>query len=168
MRKITHLVFFSLFALLLGCSNEKSVYSRLDQQFKNCLDTVTGTKSLKCDLYMVIPRAGCGGCISTAEVYMIQCLQEPAKHRFIKFVLTDFDSDKLLRARYGDYYKSNQLIIDKNSIFAANNSLKSIYPTIYFFDSEQKLYKVAQCSPKENGLAAIREYVRNHKIKLGA
>jgi hypothetical protein len=114
---------------------------------------------------MVIPRAGCGGCISTAEVYMIQCLQEPRTHHFIKFVLTDFDSDKLLRARYGEFYKSDQLIIDKNSVFAANNSLKSIYPTIYFFDSKQRLYKVAQCSPKENGLSAIREYEREHKIK---
>ncbi|GAA3989982.1 hypothetical protein [Mucilaginibacter dorajii] len=149
--------------ITLGCSNKNSVYNTLDKQFKNSLESVTKSKQLQATLYMVIPRAGCGGCISTAEVYMIQCLQQPKKYNFIRFILTNFDSEKLLRARYGEYYKSNMLIIDKNSVFAGNNSLKSIYPTIYFFNTEQKLYKVSQCSPSENGIGDIMEYEQRKK-----
>lgn len=145
--------------VLLGCNNEKSVYYRFDTEFKNCLDTVTKSRDLKAQLYMVIPRAGCGGCISSAEVFMIDCLKDPEHHSFIKFILTDFDSEKLLRARYGEFYKSNMLIIDRNSIFMANKSLKSIYPVVYFFDKNAQLYKVSQCSPMENGIGDITEFM---------
>lgn len=108
---------------------------------------------------MVIPRAGCGGCISTAEVFMIDCLKDPDHYKYIKFILTNFDSEKLLRARFGEFYKSQMLIIDKNSVFAANNSLKSIYPTIFFFNKEARLLNVSQCSPNEAGTDDIKKFM---------
>ena len=152
-------------ATLLSCNNEKSVYQTLDTEFKNCLDSVTGSKNINVPVYMVIPRAGCGGCITSAEVFLLTSLHDPKNHPYIKFILTNFDSEKILKDRYGEYYRSNKLIIDKNNIFNANASLKSIYPTIYFFDKTEKLYKVSACSPSENGIGDIDAYASKLSAK---
>jgi hypothetical protein len=144
--------------IMAGCSNESSVYSRMEKQFKAALDTVQGNHNIAAQVYMVIPRAGCGGCISTAETFMLDYLKHPEHHANIKFVLTDFDSEKLLRDRFGALYKSDKLIIDRNNVFISNTSLTSIYPTIYFFDKDSKLIKVVNCSPMENGLGDLADF----------
>lgn len=142
-----------LLSVFMGCNNEKAVYETIETQFKECLERVTDA-GVTTPAYMVIPRAGCSGCISTAETFVLSCLKDPKQYNYVKFILTDFDSEKLLRARYGKWYKSDMLIIDKENVFNANKSLKTIYPTIYFF-KDAKLVKVSQMSPDENGLSDL-------------
>jgi hypothetical protein len=159
-----YLICFCITILTLGCSNKKSVMERIDDQFKQSLKLLTNTDQVTADIYMVIPRAGCSSCISDAESYMIKCLEDSVNHRYIKFILTDFDSEKILKARFGQLYKSSLLITDPNNIFKANKSLSSIYPTIYFF-KESKLLTVSEFSPNKNGLNDISKYILENGIK---
>lgn len=62
---------------------------------------------------------------------------------------------------YGDFYKRKELIIDRENTFNSNKSLKSLYPTIYFFNKKGALVKVSECSPKEDGIGEILNFTKN-------
>jgi hypothetical protein len=151
------LITMSLSFLFFNCSDKDSVIKKIDIEFKKSLKSVNNT-TISADIYMVLPRAGCSSCISTAEAFMIECIEDSLKKKYIKFILTDFDSEKLIKIRYGKYYNDDNLILDKNNEFYGNRSLNSIYPTIYFFDSGKNLVGVSEYSPQKNGMNDINEY----------
>lgn len=163
MKKVS-IVFLFLSIFTFGCSNKNSVFDRIDEQFKLSLKTLIKSDKISANIYMVIPRAGCSGCISDAESYMMKSIEDSTNNRFIKFILTDFDSEKILRARFGALYKSNMLILDPNNIFKSNKSLSSIYPTIYFFDEDSQLNSISEFSPTKNGINDIKKYVTENKL----
>ncbi len=133
--------------------------NRLDKQFKISLLELANKEPEPTSIYMVIPRAGCNGCISDAERYLIRCLEDSLDHDYIHFILTDFDSEKTLRARFGALYKSSRLLIDQQDSFISNKSLTSSYPTIYFFDANGDLSAVSEMSPSKNGIGDIDSWV---------
>lgn len=158
-------IFFLFVIFLISCTNNRdTAMGRIEEQFKLSLKVLTNSQNISSDIYMVIPRAGCSTCISTAEKYMMDILKNPIKHPSIKFILTDFDSQKLLKARFGILFKSKQLIIDPDNVFKSNKSLKSLYPTIYFFDKNSKLIQVSEVSPFKNGIADIAIYANNKLV----
>ncbi|MDP3467087.1 MAG: hypothetical protein Q8S11_02055 [Daejeonella sp.] len=159
-------IFFFLSAIfLMSCTNNtESAMGKIEEQFKLSLKALTNSQNINSDIYMVIPRAGCSACISTAEKYMMDKLKNPIKNPSVKFILTDFDSQKMLRARFGNLFKSEQLIIDPENIFKSNKSLKSLYPTIYFFDKSSRLIQVSEVSPGKDGIADIAIYSNNKLV----
>ncbi|MFW0714407.1 hypothetical protein [Pedobacter sp. N23S346] len=128
-------------------------------EFKNAIHALNGSTRLDAPVYMVIPRAGCSGCISTAEKYMIEYLEDNKKQSKIKFILTDFDSQKVLLARFGSIARNQHVIIDPQNIFRANQSLKSIYPTIFLFKNDE-LVKVTEISPEKDGQAELNMFLK--------
>ena len=155
---------WSLIILLIaGCtfSNEEAVLNKVETEFKNCFAKVSTDSIKKSTVYMVIPRAGCGGCISSAESFMVDCLNDSVKHDRIYFILTNFDSEKILRARFGDYISKyrEHILIDKEDYFTKNLSLKSMYPTIFFVDKQGALNKVREVSPKQDGISEANKFI---------
>lgn len=157
MRKLLYIliILISVFA----CKNQDSAIKRTDREFKNALHALKGSTRLDASIYMVIPRAGCSGCISTAEKYMMDYLEENKKQSKIKFILTDFDSQKVLLARFGSIARNQNVIIDPKNIFRANQSLKSIYPKIFLFKNEE-LVKVTEISPEKDGQAELNIFLK--------
>lgn len=165
--KVNVYLIISIALILFGCNNSREVaMKKVEEQFKRSLEEVTSSKSIDSEIYMVIPRAGCNGCISTAEAYMLESLADSSQY-FLQFILTDFDSEKLLRAKFGDNFKDERVILDPNNVFRSNESLKSIYPIIYFFDDDFRLTNVGTVSPTENGIAELALYVNNRKLING-
>lgn len=159
------ILFFLSVIFVISCTNNtESAMGRIEEQFKLSLKVLTNSRNISSEIYMVIPRAGCSACITTAEKYMMGILKNPTKHPSIKFILTDFDSQKLLRARFGHLFKSEQLIIDPDNVFKSNKSLKSLYPTIYFFDKNSRLIQVSEVSPGKDGIADIAIYSNNKLV----
>ena len=111
---------------------------------------------------MVIPRAGCSGCISDAELYKQDYITKHPTSTEICFILTDFDSEKILRARFGSLLQSSQIIIDRDRIFGANELLKSIYPTFYFFDDAMNLKETGTFSPQTDGKRLLKKYLEKN------
>ena len=135
---------------------------RIETQFKECLKIVTSKSEITSPIYVIIPRAGCSACISSAEDFMIKVLNDPGKRQNFKFILTDFDSKKMLRARFGPLMNNPRVIIDPNNVFKANKSLKSVYPTVFFFDKNSRLESETEISPNRDGLADIATYLNTN------
>lgn len=151
--------------LSCGGNDRDAMLAKINIQFKTCLQKVTSSQNIAANIYMVIPRAGCSSCITSAESFMMSCIKDSSENKKnVRFVLTDFDSEKILRARFGDLYSNPMLIIDKNNIFRSNNSLKSIYPTIFFFKKNGELINVSECSPNRDGLSEINIFLAS-KVK---
>lgn len=150
-----------LINLSCGGENERErMLAKMNIQFKSCLEKVTSSQNIAANIYMIIPRAGCSSCITSAESFMMSCIKDSSENKKnVRFVLTDFDSEKILRARFGDLYNNPMLIIDKNNIFKANKSLKSLYPTIFFFSKNGELVNVSECSPYRDGLSEINTFL---------
>lgn len=153
------LLLLTLCTLFFACDKKQTAMERIGIQFKNSLKTVTGNDEIKTPVYVVIPRAGCDGCISTAESYMINSLKDSTKNDKT-FILTDFDSDKLLKARFGSLMQNKYVIKDTENIFKANKSLKSIYPTVFMFDKSNGLAAVSEVSPAKDGLGEITMFLQ--------
>lgn len=163
MRIITKLHFyFAIVLLLTACNKKESTINRIDEQFKDCLKSVTGTNKISTKIYMVIPRAGCSGCISTAEDFLLTSLKDTSKAD-ISFILTDYDSEKSLKARFGALLQNKHIIRDPNNVFKANKSLKSIYPTIFMYGADSRLVAVTEVSPTKNGLAELNMFLSASK-----
>lgn len=145
----------------IACTDqaEKNAINSIDQEFKSCLESVTSNSEINSEIYMVIPRAGCSACISSAEDFMLTTLKDSSRYDLIQFILTDFDSKKMLRARFGDIINSKNLIIDDQNVFKSNKSLSSIYPTIYFFNKNSRLTHISSISPNEDGLTKLANYL---------
>ena len=147
----------------IGCtfSNQEEVLNKVDREFRSSFAKISSNSIQKLTVYMVIPRAGCGGCISSAESFMVDCLNDSLKHDRIYFILTNFDSEKILRARFGEFiskYKEH-ILIDKEDYFTKNLNLKSMYPTIFFIDKQGALNKVREVSPKQDGISEANKFI---------
>lgn len=159
MRYLKYLfIFFSI--TFISCSNDSNVsFEAAGAEFKSSYQALTHSNKMEYPIYIVLPRAGCGGCISDAEDYVLSI----AKHKDgkkIGFILTDFGSEKILKARFGKLINSKNVFVDKENIFAANTMLKSIYPTVYMFNNSD-LIKVSSFSPQMNAVNDIKQFLMN-------
>jgi hypothetical protein len=136
------------------------VLEKRGKEFENALNSIDVKNRIDVPAYVVIPRAGCSGCISTAEKYMIGELQDSTKKQKVKFILTDFDSEKIILARFGNLSRNKNVIVDPKNIFRANVSLKSIYPTIFLFKGNE-LIKVTEISPEKDGQSELKLFLQS-------
>lgn len=94
---------------------------------------------------VVIPNAGCEGCINEAESLMIKYASK--QNESIYFVLTTYDSEKAIYLKYGyEIKEAKNVLIDAESIFNGNG-YNSIYPIILYLN-KGKLDKIFFQSPK--------------------
>lgn len=150
-----------------GCKNNRDEkVSKIESQFKTCLQEVKKSDKIEAPVYMIIPRAGCSGCISGAESFMLSSIKDNQNKNLIRFVLTDFDSEKTLRARFGNVASNEMIIVDKENKFLSNQSLKSIYPVVLFFDNTNHLANVTEVSPSKDGLGETHRFIAALKNDL--
>jgi hypothetical protein len=152
------LLYTAILMTVMACTDQRAAtLETLDKEFKKELHNLTGKHELKADIYIVIPRAGCGGCISDSEKYLLDFLNKKRDNR-IKFILTDFASEKILRARFGSHLDNDVVLVDKESLFGANQDLKSIYPTVYMFKGGN-LADVSSFSPERNAANDVNQFL---------
>lgn len=127
-----------LIILLLGlfcfCCKGKDYY-------RDISDTIASNlkDSLKrYDMVVVIPGSGCTGCISSAEHFFI----ENVNNRRIKFILTYNFSKKNLILRLGkENINQSNVLIDNDNDFYRNQYEEKIYPVAVMLN-EGKITKV--------------------------
>jgi hypothetical protein len=77
------------------------------------------------DTILVIPRAGCTGCIDEVVDFVLKNLDSLDGY---KIVFTDIEGLKELKIRLGSFYSNNRIYVDTNNVFYKPGSLVSIYP----------------------------------------
>lgn len=80
----------------------------------------------KYNYVIIIPGAGCSGCISEAESFFLE-----NKNDSIFFVFTKTNSIKHLKLRIGESIKKNNMHIDHDNIFLHYDINKNLYPLIF-------------------------------------
>lgn len=103
---------------------------------------------------IIIPQAGCDGCITTAESFVIVNLNSLSN---TKIVFTQIPSLKLLRQKLGeDVVNNGNVVVDKEDVLEASG-FSSIYPVVVYFDNGV-ITKLAYQSP--DNPKALDEYLR--------
>jgi hypothetical protein len=100
-----------------------------DLKFKTFIKTVSPNERITdAKAYYVIPNAGCEGCISAAESFVVDNIDNVVG---VKFIFTNFKSAKMLNLKLGkDVVSHKNVILDHgNEFFRAG--FESIYPMVF-------------------------------------
>ena len=114
----------SIVAFFSCASNDKKA---VQNNFDEISEAINNFPSLKKKKYvLVIPNAGCGGCISEAETFVSNNYHASDS---LCSIFTNLKSSKQIKLRFGDsvYYHPN-VIIDTSNRFLFKE--KSVYPIL--------------------------------------
>lgn len=154
-----------LLFFILSCTSSK------DPRFKKLSTLLKGniefeefredTKTL-----FIIPNAGCNGCITTAETFVMDNVDQ---FESIKFIFTGTSSQKALKLKIGDtIYNNEKVFIDLENVFYSPE-LMSIYPLVVHL-KDGLVLKIDEVSPENSEVLAnlenellIRTQNRNNK-----
>jgi len=111
--------------MLLSCGKKNSPkYAVIDKSLGTILNKDEINNSHYC---VVIPRAGCGGCIDNASMYVKRNI---SKFKNVQVIFTGVVDRKLLHLELGDIVlKLPNVHIDKADLFQ-DLKVKSIYPQV--------------------------------------
>lgn len=88
------------------------------------------------DFAVIIPRAGCSGCISKAENFFLDYQKQSNNSKRIAFIFTKFESKKLLRLKFGKLLTERQnVFFDKENEISKLLSYDDQYPVLIKFQS---------------------------------
>ena len=77
------------------------------------------------EIIILVPGSGCSGCITKAE-------------HFMKFILTNIQSYKILRLKLGEEaFHSPLLYLDKNNVWYNTKNENNIYPQVLFINNKK-------------------------------
>lgn len=130
---VASLIVFVLILTTCACSqNSKS--DEFEQAYMALTNSVK-TENYKYSL--IIPRAGCSGCIGRATSFVIKN-NEQIKNTLIVF--TKVDDKKLLKIQLGEVLHNQNILIDDSNLLSATKT-SSIYPQLITLDHGKILFK---------------------------
>ncbi len=146
--KLVPLLICTLF--LVGCRN-----NGVEQQFIKAYET-TGIdlKIKEIDIVLIIPNAGCQGCISTLEQFV---LDRNGQLGGLLVVFTNYSSTKALRVRFSSKILDGPNVYLDSSDAFGQGKLSSLYPVILYLEGG-KLERYEYVSPQNPGAVANLEH----------
>lgn len=114
--------------------------------------------------YVLLPNAGCGGCISSAEQLFEEYVK---KEKPVKFILTNISSFKAFRNTFGDSVVLHPMVYaDKENFFYTKlpSDVYKIYPILFYLDSLGAVSSYEYVNPDNPGaLDKFRSFVDSQK-----
>ena len=152
-------LFIFIISSLLGCNNTSVHISHksLIQDYPN--------KSKDYNIYFIIPGAGCPGCITNAELFF----KNNIDNKNIRYIFTSIESEKLFRMKFGDINTNfSNIIIDFDSKYSLPESDENaIYPCILYLNGN-KILKTEFVSPSTpDALKSLQKTLNeNNLVKI--
>ncbi|WP_027001412.1 hypothetical protein [Hugenholtzia roseola] len=138
MKLTKYILLLPVFLFLLSCQKADEQIAKAD-----ALLAEIDPKRLENGIYLIIPNAGCGGCISDAENVFSQY-----KHKKeLKAIFTAFTSKKGLKIHLAELFYSQNVIIDDGNL-VSKKQLLTIYPVALWIEN-RKVTQVKHFSPQE-------------------
>ena len=110
------------------------------------------SNQIKTNYILVVPRAGCGGCISDATFFVVK--NKSRLKGDLTIVFTGVGDKKLLAVELGSsFLKNKQVKIDEKNYFLAPE-IASSYPTLISIGPEDQINYVKDFSPADKKLAS--------------
>ena len=141
-----------LFVLLLTCISCQSDIDRF-QQYLDGNEHLKITSAV--DFVIIIPGAGCGGCISYVEEFY----KENKDLQSVVYIFTSFISKKMLALKIGATYSANTYIDEENEVMDCYPRDKKIYPCILEI-ADGVVKNIYYQSPDEDGLSIVKQNER--------
>jgi hypothetical protein len=83
---------------------------------------------------LIIPYAGCPGCVTNAEEFLIK---EIKNNKYL-FIITNYYSRKAISLKLGETLLKNQnILLDSTNRYFATHCPESIYPITIFIEKER-------------------------------
>jgi hypothetical protein len=145
-----------LYLSIISCTSKQKEYEHTQG---DKILFILDEKDLKNNnFYVIIPNAGCPGCITQAERFLLENIDSLNR---TKFILTNFRSKKNIRIKLGAETINNpKIIFDHNSEFS-KGGLNSIYPIIIYL-IEGKIHNIEYInSDNPNALSKLKELAQN-------
>ncbi|PIQ47982.1 MAG: hypothetical protein COW03_12250 [Cytophagales bacterium CG12_big_fil_rev_8_21_14_0_65_40_12] len=95
------------------------------------------------DKVLIIPGAGCTGCVSSAENFVMENFERIDR---ILVIFTAIPSQKMLKMKLGIDLNRQNVYLDKDNEFNAGN-IYSFYPTVFYL-KDGKAIKFEYVSPE--------------------
>jgi len=152
--KIKHefLILLSFLIMVVSCENHSdSRYSEINNLIHSNSKIEDGFKDK--DMLFIIPNAGCRGCITTAETFVIENID---RSESIKYIFTGTSSQKALKLKIGsEIYNSKKVFIDHEDFFYSPG-LISIYPLVVYLKGGL-VSRIEEVSPENSNALANLE-----------
>lgn len=134
---------------LISCKQAKSP---MNTTLIELLGGDSAMKNNQIKACLVIPRAGCTGCIAEALLY---AKEKVDYMKYSKVILTDISDRKLIALQAGsDFMKHRNVILDSaNSLLS---SFSSAYPKVYYFDDLMNIEKEVDFNPLSTDLMRLK------------
>ncbi len=127
MKSLKTLSFILVLLGFLSCSQQDRKINLINNKIKIHFENIKSIKEYKA--IVLIPREGCGGCISDATSKTTELL---IQRRDILLILTDVTDMKLLKIQFGNsLLKDPNVSIDVPNLFV-DKRVSSIYPQIFY------------------------------------
>ena len=134
------ILLFSFIIAISACTKKDDRFADLERAL---LSADIGTGFLETPGLLVIPNAGCEGCITSAEAFV---KDNVGQINSLRVIFTGINSHKVLKQKIGrDIYSHSQVFIDRSNLFYSPD-IVSIYPSIIYLD-EKSVMKIESVSP---------------------
>jgi len=145
-----------LFLLLFSIGCRKNIFPKTISS----LEKLSQHHFVDNQVYLVIPNAGCDGCISYSEEFVKTNYK---KYPNLIFILTSISSQKKLKYILGDsILKSNNVVIDSNNVFLYPQNENKIYPLV-IYTNKDNITKIEYQNPNSEGIGNLITYYATHK-----
>lgn len=132
---------------VIGCTDQDPRFIQLEEAMR-LSDGTVDKDFFDVPILFIIPNGGCEGCITSAEAFVIDNIEQFTSFRVI---FTGTKSQKALRLKIKeDIYNHSRVFIDKSNLFYSSDLL-TMYPTIAYME-DGKVTKIDYMS-KENPFA---------------
>jgi thioredoxin-related protein len=138
MKIIKYLLLLPIFLFLLSCQKTDKQMAKAD-----ALLAEIDPKKLEKGIYLIIPNAGCGGCISDAENVFSQYNHK----KELKAIFTAFTSKKGLKIHLAELFYNQNVIVDDDNL-VSKKQLLTIYPVALWVENG-KVTQLKYFSPEE-------------------
>lgn len=127
MKSLKLIILVLLVICSFSCSHQDIKNRQINKKIKSHYENFQSIKKYKA--IILIPREGCGGCISDATSKTRELLM---KRRDILLIFTDVTDMKLLKIQFGNnLLKDPNVSIDIPNLFV-DKRVSSIYPQIFY------------------------------------
>jgi hypothetical protein len=125
-------IYFLSSLLLFGCLQASKQPLTFKSHVLHKFIAANGLKASNFDTLVIIPGAGCGGCIAEAESFYLKQKSTPKS----LFIFTGITDQKLFNLKLGKHIKEKKnAIVDSGNVLI-NNGFNSIYPSIAHIKGE--------------------------------
>jgi hypothetical protein len=138
------LLILCLYITCSSCGVESGTVEEMNYNVINLLDQI---KKNNTTYIVVIPGAGCSGCVTEAEEFV----QSHANSNKYYFIFTDYHSKKILGLKLGIDTNPKNMHFDELGLFSKAR-LYSLYPTVFKLNDKFEVISYEYLDPNNQDL----------------